>query len=99
MSGVDRLPCSECRATWTRYGKNPPCENCYPGVHEFNHNLYRLYGLVGDQFLMGPSGPVALSLPAIITGLEILDINRNDYEMAVNRIKSFVSLIFGLRQK
>ena len=42
---------------------------------------------------MGPSGPVALSLPAIITGIKILNIDSQDHEAAVVSMKNFYSLV------
>lgn len=32
MSGVDRLACSECKATWEDFEEEPPCKTCKPQI-------------------------------------------------------------------
>ena len=77
------IPCDDCIGTWEAYGEEPPCggtrdlskcDQVTEPLHEDNQVAWTLYSLVSDQAVMGPGGPVALSLPAVVAACDLLEI-------------------------
>lgn len=75
-------------------GMEPPCSECYPGVHDYNVPVLDLYGLVGDQYIMGPAGPVGMNLLAVGYALDNL-CEVDDKLYFVKRLKTFANAKVG----
>ncbi len=88
------MPCDECTALYNDLGKSPPCGECYPGVHEYNIPVLDLYGLVGDQYIMGPAGPAGMNLLAVGYALDNL-CEVDDKRYFVARLKAFANAKIG----
>jgi len=85
-----RLPCNECTELYEAAGQSTPCGECYPGVHGYNVPVLDLYNLVGDQYIMGPAGPVGINLLAVGYALDNLCEADNKLYF-VERLKRFAN--------
>lgn len=88
------LDCEECRETWDRYEQEPPCGKCFPGVHQYNEPIMDLYQAIGDQYIVGPAGVVALNDLAIASAMKnyfkVKKKERLGLSIAVRKLSSMI---------
>jgi len=54
--------------------QEPPCGDCRPAMHESNEDAFLIFGLVQNQFIMGPSGPVDINHLAVWEAIDRLHV-------------------------
>ena len=54
LSGVGRLDCPTCQATWADFDGVPPCETCRPGMAAGNEEPIRVYSLCAGPIAVDP---------------------------------------------
>jgi len=88
------LDCKECKKVWDSYEQEPPCGKCFPGVHPYNEPIMDLYQAVGDQYIVGPGGVVALDDLAITSAMKnyfkVKKKERLGLSIAVRKLSSMI---------
>lgn len=95
-----------CRPTHADRGKQPPCNTCFPGVHEYNKETHEIYQYVSDQWLSGPRGAYALDITKVIAIIKeselsqplVLELARNVCDLALE-VLEFVEIKTEQEQK
>lgn len=90
-SGVGRTSCKVCRSVHD----TPPCEKCFPGVHEYNAPIFRLYNEVAGQYIMGMDGAVDIDLKALIWIMEKLGVHESEQLAMSSAVRTFNSLVLA----
>ena len=73
----------------------PPCDKCFPQVHEYNKGIFELYNEVAGQFIMGMGGAVDLNIMAVAWVMDRMGVDEGEQLELCNRVRYFASLVLA----
>lgn len=78
LSGVDRLDCETCQATWADFDGVPPCKTCRPELEPDNAEAVGIYQQCSGQWIVSVNGIVDINILAIIEVMKLKKIENQD---------------------
>jgi hypothetical protein len=95
---VGRIPCDQCELTYSFTDEDPPCGECFPGVHEFNVPFYTLYAKVSNQYLMGPNGAIGINMLAVDLVLDYFNVAEDERLEFQEKVQTIASKVLSVQQ-
>jgi hypothetical protein len=96
---VDRPPCGGCRKVYDFKNLPPPCEKCFPGVHERNRKAFELWRMVSGQWRFSFNGPAAMDIVAVESCLKINSIGEENSVYLANQLLTIGEVILAEWQR
>ena len=71
---ADKHDCDQCRRANRRFGREPPCDECLPDLMPENATPFQIYGIVCNQVILSPNGPIDLDIKALDVAMGWYDV-------------------------
>lgn len=78
MSGIDRLDCETCQATWADFDGTPPCKTCRPELEQGNAEAVKIYQQCSGQWIVSVNGIVDINILAVIEVMKLKKVENMD---------------------
>lgn len=78
LSGINRLDCETCQATWADFDGVPPCKTCRPELEPDNAEAVKIYQQCSGQWIVSVNGIVDINILAVIEVMKLKKIEDMD---------------------
>lgn len=78
LSGIDRLDCKTCQATWADFDGVPPCKTCRPKLEPDNAEAVKIYQQCSGQWIVSVNGIIDINILAVIEVIKLKKVKDMD---------------------